>query len=145
MALIFLINGIVGYLGTAVGLPDLSLQAILGTLLRPLAWVMGVPWIDTAYVGGLLGMKTVLNEFVAFGQLAADLKAGVPELHVRSRVIASYAVVGFANLSSIAIQIGGIGGMAPERRGDIARYGLRAMIAGNLAAFMSACWAGILL
>jgi CNT family concentrative nucleoside transporter len=145
IALIALLNAIVGQAGATVGLPDLSLQAILGTLLRPLAWVMGVPWVDTAYVGSLLGMKTVLNEFVAFGQLATDLRAGVPELHVRSRVIASYAVVGFANLSSIAIQIGGIGGMAPERRGDIARHGLKAMIAGNLAAFMSACWAGILL
>ena len=112
-------------------------------LLRPLAWVMGVPWQDTAYVGGLIGIKTSLNEFVAYAQFAGDLTTGVA-LQPRSAIILTYALLGFANFSSIAIQIGGIGGLAPERRGEIARFGLRAMIAGNLAAFTSASIAGML-
>jgi CNT family concentrative nucleoside transporter len=145
IALIATLNAVVGWLGGFVGMPQLTLQAILGTILRPLAFVMGVRWEDTRYVGSLIGVKAILNEFVAFGQFSADMKAHAVQLHPRSAVIASYAVVGFANFSSIAIQIGGIGGLAPDRKRDIARYGLRAMIAGNLAAFMSACWAGILL
>ena len=127
------------------GLPGLSLEVILGTLLRPLAWVMGVPWQDTQYVGSLIGIKTVLNEFVAYSRFAGDLSGGAVSLNPRSAVILAYALLGFANFSSIAIQIGGIGGLAPERRGEIARFGLRAMVAGNLAAFMSASWAGMLM
>ncbi|HVR71864.1 MAG TPA: NupC/NupG family nucleoside CNT transporter [Vicinamibacteria bacterium] len=145
IALVALLNYGIGWVAeTVFGLPGLTLQSILGTLLRPLAWVMGVPWQDTAYVGGLIGLKTVLNEFLAYTQFAHDLSAGVA-VHPRSAVIAAYALLGFANFSSIAIQLGGIGGLAPERRSEIARFGLRAMIAGNLAAFMSACWAGMLL
>jgi CNT family concentrative nucleoside transporter len=145
VALVAMLNGVVGWIGGLFGVPELSLQAIMGELLRPVAWVMGVPWAETSYVGSLIGLKTVLNEFVAFGQFAADVKTGAIAISERSEVIASYAIVGFANFSSIAIQIGGIGGMAPGRRRDIARMGLRGMIAGNLAAFMSACWAGMLL
>jgi CNT family concentrative nucleoside transporter len=104
---------------------------------------MGVPWQDSAYVGGLIGIKTSLNEFVAYAQFAGDLGSGV-SLAPRSAIITTYALLGFANFSSIAIQIGGIGGLAPERRGEIAKLGLRAMIAGNLAAFMSASLAGML-
>jgi CNT family concentrative nucleoside transporter len=104
---------------------------------------MGVPWADTAYVGGLIGIKTTLNEFVAYAQFASDLGSGVV-LSPRSAIILTYALLGFANFSSIAIQIGGIGGLAPERRGQIASFGLRAMIAGNLAAMLSACLAGML-
>jgi CNT family concentrative nucleoside transporter len=144
IALVAMLNYGLGWLGGLFSLPQITLQGILGTLLRPLAWVMGVPWQDTAYVGGLIGLKTVLNEFVAYTQFAKDMAAGVA-VHPRSAVITSYALLGFANFSSIAIQIGGIGGLAPERRSEIARLGLRAMIAGNLAAFMSACWAGMLL
>jgi CNT family concentrative nucleoside transporter len=145
IALVAMLNYGIGWVGeTVFGLPGLTLQAILGTLLRPLTWVMGVPWPDTAYVGGLIGLKTVLNEFVAYTQFAHDMSAGMA-VHPRSVVIAAYALLGFANFSSIAIQIGGIGGLAPERRSEIARFGLRAMVAGNLAAFMSACWAGMLL
>jgi CNT family concentrative nucleoside transporter len=145
IALVAMLNFGIGWVGeTAFGHPGLTLQAILGALLRPLAWVMGVPWADTAYVGGLIGLKTVLNEFVAYTQFAHDLAGGLA-LHPRSVVIAAYALLGFANFSSIAIQIGGVGGLAPERRSEIARFGLRAMVAGNLAAFMSACWAGMLL
>jgi CNT family concentrative nucleoside transporter len=126
-----------------VGYSELSLQGILGFVLRPLAWVMGVPWADTAYVGGLIGLKTTLNEFVAYAQFASDLGGGIA-LSPRSAIILTYALLGFANFSSIAIQIGGIGGLAPERRGEIAKFGLRAMIAGNLAAMLSASLAGML-
>jgi CNT family concentrative nucleoside transporter len=143
VALIALLNAILGWVGGFVGLPELSLQLVLGTVLRPLAWVMGVPWQDTGYVGSLIGIKTSLNEFVAYAQFAKDL-GGPLVLAPRSAIILTYALLGFANFSSIAIQIGGIGGLAPERRGEIARLGLRAMIAGNLAAFVSACWAGML-
>ena len=143
IALVALLNALLGWVGGFVGLPELSLQLILGTLLRPLAWVMGVPWADTAYVGSLIGIKTTLNEFVAYAQFAGDLGAGVM-IQPRSAVILTYGLLGFANFSSIAIQIGGIGGLAPERRGEIAGLGLRAMIAGNLAALMSASLAGML-
>jgi concentrative nucleoside transporter, CNT family len=105
---------------------------------------MGVSWQDAQQVGVLLGEKMVLNEFVAYLHLAAMLGEGA-ELSARSVVIATYALAGFANFSSIAIQIGGIGGIAPERRGDLSRLGLRAMIGGTLAAFMTACVVGILI
>lgn len=145
IALVALVNAVVGWMGGWFGYPALSLQVLMGLALRPLAWVMGVPWSETGYVGGIIGLKTVLNEFIAFGTFASDMRAGTVALSPRTQVIVSYAVVGFANFSSIAIQIGGIGGMAPTRRADVSRMGLRGMIAGNLAAFMSACWAGILL
>lgn len=144
VALIAMLNYGIGWAFGLAGHPEVTLQSILGTLLRPLTWVMGVPWPDTRYVGGLIGLKVSLNEFVAYLQFAKDLSGGA-SMAPRSAVIAAYSLLGFANFSSIAIQIGGIGGLAPERRGEIARFGLRAMIAGNLAAFMSACWAGMLL
>lgn len=143
VALVAMLNFMLGWGGGLVGMPDLSLQGILGFILRPLAWVMGVPWQDTTYVGSLIGIKTTLNEFVAYAQFAGDLSAG-QVLEPRSAIILTYALLGFANFSSIAIQIGGLGGMAPERRSEIAKLGLKAMIAGNLAAFMSASLAGML-
>ncbi len=143
VALVALLNSLLGWGGALVGFDGLSLQSILGFVLRPLAWVMGVPWGDTAYVGSLVGMKVTLNEFVAYAQFASDL-GGSQALQPRSAIILTYALLGFANFSSIAIQIGGIGGLAPERKKDIAALGLRAMIAGNLAAFISACIAGML-
>jgi CNT family concentrative nucleoside transporter len=156
IALIALFNALAGWVGDvtqltsvlqdigwlAAGQP-LSLEALLGWILAPLAWVMGVPWSDAPRVGTLLGLKTVVNEFVAYLELGSMLAAGV-DLEPRSVVIATYALCGFANFSSIAIQIGGIGGIAPARRSDLARLGLRAMIAGTLAAFMTATIAGIL-
>jgi CNT family concentrative nucleoside transporter len=145
IALIAMLNFGIGWIGGLFGAPQLSLQAILGWLLRPLAFIMGVPWQETAYVGSLIGLKVSLNEFVAYLQLAKDMSAGTAPISPRALVISAYALLGFANFSSIAIQIGGIGGLAPERRGEIARCGLRAMIAGNLAAFMSASIAGMLL
>jgi CNT family concentrative nucleoside transporter len=143
VALVALVNYLLGWVGGFFGYGDLTLQLLLGQVLRPIAWVMGVPWSETAYVGGLIGIKVVLNEFVAYAQFASQLAADV-QLSPRSSVIMTYALLGFANFSSIAIQIGGIGGLAPERRSEIARFGLRAMIAGNLAAFTSASIAGML-
>jgi concentrative nucleoside transporter, CNT family len=122
----------------------LTLETILGWLLAPLAWLMGVPWQDATVIGSLLGVKTVLNEFVAYLQFASLLSGGA-DLSPRSIVIATYALCGFANFSSIAIQIGGIGGIAPSRRSDLSRLGLRAMIGGTLAAFMTATVAGMLI
>jgi CNT family concentrative nucleoside transporter len=144
IALIAMLNFGIGWVAGLFGVQGVNLQWILGMMLRPLAWVMGVPWQDTPYVGGLIGLKVSVNEFVAYLQFAKDLSGGTA-IQPRSAVVAAYSLLGFANFSSIAIQIGGIGALAPARRGEIARFGLRAMIAGNLAAFMSACWAGMLL
>jgi CNT family concentrative nucleoside transporter len=119
----------------------LSLQVILGALLAPIAWVIGVPWAEAQTVGSLIGTKIVLNEFVAYLALA-DAKALLSE---HSILIATYALCGFANFSSIAIQIGGIGGLAPERRSDLARFGLRAVLGGTIATLMTATIAGLLL
>lgn len=144
IALLALANGILGWLGGLVGLDGISIQLILGWIGAPLAWLMGTPWKDAVAVGVLIGEKTALNEFVAYLHLAQMLEGGT-ELSARSVVIATYALAGFANFSSIAIQIGGIGGLAPERRSDLSRIGLRAMIGGTLAAFMTASVVGILI
>jgi CNT family concentrative nucleoside transporter len=144
IALIALVNAVVGWAGGLLGLPGLSLERILGWLLSPLAFAMGVPARDAVEVGSLLGVKTVVNEFVAYLQLANGLREG-SDLSPRSVLIASYALSGFANFASIAIAIGGIGAMAPERRGDLSRLGLRAMAAGTLATFQTATIAGMLL
>ncbi len=143
LALIALVNGLLGWAGGLVGLSGLSLEGILGVLLAPVAWVMGVPWQDAAEVGSLMGLKTVATEFVAYLGLADGMSAGT--ISDRSAAIAAYALSGFANFSSIAIQIGGIGGIAPKRRQDLARLGLRAMIGGSIAAFMTAAIAGVLI
>ncbi|MGB7249547.1 MAG: nucleoside transporter C-terminal domain-containing protein, partial [Phormidesmis sp.] len=118
-------------------------EMILAVLLAPVAWLMGIPWADCSAVGTLLGKKTILNEFIAY----LDLQTLIQEnaISERSVTIATYALCGFANVGSIGIQLGGIGGIAPNRRTDLARIGLRAMIAGTLACFMTACIAGILL
>lgn len=142
IALIALCNG---FLGWVSGLPGLgwvppSLQGIFALLFAPLAWLMGVSWNDCATIGNLLGTRLVLNEFVAFLQLGPIKDTMDP----RSFVIATYALCGFANFSSIAIQIGGIGALAPSRKSDLARLGLRAVAAGSMANFMSACIAGML-
>ena len=143
LALIAMVNGILGWVHTLpfLGWIPGSLQEIFGYLFAPLAWLMGVSWKDCFTIGNLLGTRLVLNEFVAFLQLG-PLKS---QLEPRSFVIATYALCGFANFSSIAIQIGGIGALAPNRKSDLARLGLRAVAAGSLANFMSACIAGMLL
>jgi CNT family concentrative nucleoside transporter len=141
LALIALVNGGLGWLHGHVGWIPATLQQILALLFAPIAWALGVSWNDCATVGNLLGTRMVLNEFVAF----VDLGKIRAMLQPRSFVIATFALCGFANLSSIAIQIGGIGALAPSRKSDLARLGLKAMIVGTLANFMSACIAGILL
>ena len=134
VALIALVNAILGSVG-------LTLQQILGWLFAPVAWSLGVPWRDAATIGNLLGTRMVLNEFIAFSQLG-PMKG---TLDPRSFTIATFARCGFANFSSIGIQIGGIGALAPTRRGDLARLGLRAMFAGTLANFVTAIIVGFLL
>ncbi|HYO13729.1 MAG TPA: NupC/NupG family nucleoside CNT transporter [Thermoanaerobaculia bacterium] len=143
LALIALINAALGQAGLWFGYEGLTLELVFGYLLRPLAWLMGVPWAEADEVGTLLGIKTVLNEFVGYVRMEEMNRAG--QLSERSEAIATYALCGFSNFSSIAIQIGGIGGIAPERKGDLARLGLRAMIAGSLACFQTAAIAGMLL
>ncbi len=146
LALIALVNALLGYLGQSVGGMVghpfvLSLERIFGWVFAPIAWCMGVPWRDAPAVGNLLGTRMALNEFVAYSQLGALKDA----LDPRSFTIATFALCGFANFSSIGIQIGGIGSLAPDRRHDLARLGLRAMFAGTLANFMTATIAGFLL
>jgi CNT family concentrative nucleoside transporter len=143
IGLVALLNFMVASIGALFGSPALSLQVIFGVLLKPLTFVMGVPWQDAGAVGSYIGIKTVLNEFVAYATFADQLGSGLV-MSPRAAIITTYALLGFANFSSIAIQIGGIGGLAPERRGDLSRLGLRAMVGGNLAAFMSASIAGML-
>jgi CNT family concentrative nucleoside transporter len=143
VALIALANGVLGALGGWAGVEGLTFEWLLGTALAPLAWLLGVPWVDASAVGSMLGVKTVLNEFLAYQQLAGHLADG--SLAPRSAVIASYALCGFANFGSLAILLGGIGGLAPGRRGEVARLGLRSIVACTLASFLTACVAGMLL
>jgi len=123
-----------------MGFPDLSLQLIMGWVFAPIAFLMGAPASDMMFVGQLLGEKIILNEFVAY----IDMADHIGQLSDRSKVIATYALCGFSNLSSIAIQIGGIGGIAPNRRADLSELGLKAMIAGSFACFQTAAIAGFL-
>jgi CNT family concentrative nucleoside transporter len=143
LALIALVNGLMGGIHNRLGLmwfPS-SLQQILGTLFAPVAWIIGIPWHDCTLVGNLLGTRMVLNELVAFSMLGPQKAM----LDPRSFTIATFALCGFANLSSIGIQLGGIGALAPNKRGELARLGVRAMLAGTMANLMSASIAGILL
>jgi CNT family concentrative nucleoside transporter len=145
IALIAMIDYPLGWIGQISGLEavagsPLSLSMILGYLLSPLAWVIGVPWQDAIIVGGLIGEKAVTNEFVAY----AHLNEIQDTLSPKALLISTYALCGFANFSSIAIQIGGIGGLAPERRPDLARLGLKAVLGGTLATMMTATIAGVL-
>src|SRR5271169_422983 len=146
LALIALMDGVMG--GIHIELAHVgiswfpaSLEAIFGTLFAPIAWVIGIPWKDCAFVGHLLGTRMVLNELVAFSMLGPQKAA----LDPRSFTIATFALCGFANLSCIGIQIGGIGALAPNKKGELARLGLRAMLAGTMANLMSASIAGMLI
>jgi CNT family concentrative nucleoside transporter len=141
LAILISFIALVALVNALVGLAHLSLQQIFGWAFAPAAWSMGVPWRDAAAIGNLLGTRMVLNEFVAYSQLG-PLKA---MLDPRSFTIATFALCGFANFGSIGIQIGGIGALAPNRRHDLARLGLRAMFAGTLANFMTASIVGFLL
>jgi concentrative nucleoside transporter, CNT family len=141
IALIHLLDGIMGGIHHHVAWFPVSFESILGVLLSPVAWLIGIPWHDCPIIGNLLGTRMVLNELVAFSMLGPQRAA----LDPRSFTIATFALCGFANLSSIGIQIGGIGALAPNKRGELARLGFRAMIAGTMANLMSASIAGMLL
>ena len=141
LALVKLLDGVFGGIHHHIGWFPTSLESVLGVLFAPVAWIIGIPWHDCPAIGNLLGTRMVLNELVAFSMLGPQRAA----LDPRSFTIATFALCGFANLSSIGIQIGGIGALAPNRRGDLARLGVRAMLAGTMANLMSASIAGMLL
>jgi len=141
LALVALVDGIFGGIHSHLAWFPTSMESVLGVLFSPIAWLIGIPWHDCHIIGNLLGTRMVLNELVAFSMLGPQ--RGV--LDPRSFTIATFALCGFANLSSIGIQIGGIGALAPNRRGDLARLGFRAMLAGTMANLMSASIAGLLL
>jgi CNT family concentrative nucleoside transporter len=142
LGLLALINAALGYLGGWIGFPQLTIEAILGWLCRPLAWLLGVEWSQSTDVGALIGIKTAATEMVAYLRMGEMIDAG--RLSERSSVIATYALCGFSNFASIAIAIGGIGALAPERKSEVAQLGLRAMIGGSLACFQTAVIAGML-
>ncbi|MBD2346231.1 NupC/NupG family nucleoside CNT transporter [Anabaena subtropica] len=142
LGLLAVVNALLGWLGSYVGLPQLSLEWILSFIMAPIAFFMGVPWADCAQVGALLGKKTILNEFLAYVDLGNLIKSG--KISQRGVIIATYALCNFANIGSIGITIGGITGMAPQRQHDLARMGVRSMIGGLLAGFITACIAGVL-
>ena len=139
LALLALLNAMMGWVHLHVGWFPYSLQQVLGWAFAPVAWLIGIPWHDAAAIGNLLGTRMVLNEFVAFAQLGT-MKAA---LDPRSFTIATFALCGFANFSSIGIQIGGIGALAPEQRNQLAKFGIRAMLAGTMANLISASIVGI--
>jgi len=141
LALLALVNAMMGWVHIHIPWFPYSLEQVFGWVLAPVAWLIGIRWHDAATIGNLLGTRMVLNEFVAFAKLGTIKSA----LDPRSFTIATFALCGFANFSSIGIQIGGIGALAPNRRGDLARLGLRAMLAGTMANLMSASIAGILI
>ena len=157
LGLLALVNGILGWIGFRIGLPQLSLEWIFSYVLAPVAWLMGVPWADSPQVGVLLGKKTILNEFVAYLDLKTIIENidkinsgeaapnSLPVISERAKLIATYALCGFSNIGSIGITIAGIGSIAPSRQSDLAQMGVRAMIGGSIACFMTACIAGILL
>lgn len=147
IALIAMANGILGWAGQLLGyvgvVKTISIELLLGYMFAPFAWLIGVPWQDCLEVGGLLGKKVVLNEFIAYSHLKSLLEQGT--ISPRAVTLSTYALCGFANFGSIAIQLGGIGTLAPERRQDLAQLGLRALLGGTLAGLMTAAIAGIFL
>ena len=141
IALMAMVNGLLGALGGVIGYPDLTLELILGWLFQPLAWLLGVPWAEAEAAGSFIGQKLVLNEFVAYLSFTEQRAAFAP----LTQAIITFALCGFANFSSIAILLGGLGSVAPNRREDIARFGFRALLAATLANLMSAALAGFYL
>jgi CNT family concentrative nucleoside transporter len=141
LALIAMVNGGFAKIHSFAGWFPASMQQLFGIVFAPIAWLLGVPWHDCSAIGQLLGERLVTNEFIAF----IDLGKIKSQLDPHSFTIATYALCGFANFSSIAIQLGGIGALAPSRKGDLARLGMRAVMAGTMANFMSACIAGMLI
>lgn len=142
LGLLAAFNALLQWFGTQINIPQLSLEWILGFLMAPVAWLLGIPWADCLQVGALLGKKTILNEFLAY----MDLKVLIEQQQISPRavIITTYALCNFANIGSIGITIGGISGLAPSRQQDLARMGVRSMIGGLLAGFITACIAGML-
>jgi len=146
VGLIALVNGLFGGVGGWFGFPELTLEMILGYLFAPLAFIIGVPWSDALVAGSFIGQKLVVNEFVAYLNFAPYLSEASPVIiSEKTKAIVSFALCGFANLSSIAILLGGLGSLAPSRRSDIARFGLKAVLAATLSNLMSATIAGLFL
>ena len=143
IALIALLNGLLGAVGGWFGAGGLTIQQILGYIFSPLAFVIGVPWQDAVQAGNYIGQKLILNEFVAFSSFGPEISAG--NLSDKSIAIISFALCGFANFSSLAILLGGLGGLAPKRRPEIAKFGMRAILAGTLANLLNAAIAGMLI
>ena len=141
VALIAMLNGVIGWAGELFGIESLTIQQILGFILQPLAWALGVPWAEAQAAGSFIGQKLVVNEFIAYLDFI-DAKEALSPL---SQAIITFALCGFANLSSIAILMGGIGAMAPTRRKEIAQLGLKAVLAATLSNLMSAALAGFYL
>lgn len=139
IALIAMLNGILSGIGAQFGYPKLTFELIIGYINAPVAWLLGVPWDDCVAVGGMLGKKLVLNEFVGY----LDLAGAKGQISERATIIATYALCGFSNFSSIAIQLGGIGTLAPDKRPTLAALGMRSLIGGTLACYMTACIAGL--
>jgi CNT family concentrative nucleoside transporter len=140
VALVSLVNSMIGLLPAVAGEP-VTLQRILGWIMAPLVWLMGVPWGEAVTAGSLMGVKTVLNEFLAYLQMA-NLPEGA--LSEKSQLIMTYAMCGFANFGSLGIMIGGMGAMAPERRDEIVSLGLKSIVAGTLATMMTGSIVGLL-
>jgi concentrative nucleoside transporter, CNT family len=140
IALVALLNGLLGWIGSWFGFGDLTLQLILGYIFSPLAFAIGVPWAEAVEAGNFIGQKLILNEFVAYSSFAPE----IPNLTDKTVAIISFALCGFANISSLAILLGGLGNLAPNRRADIARLGIKSVIAGALASLLSAAIAGML-
>ncbi|WP_027632254.1 NupC/NupG family nucleoside CNT transporter [Clostridium hydrogeniformans] len=143
IALIALVNALISYIFGLFGMAYINLSWIFGRIFAPIAYIMGVPSSDILMAGDLLGKKIVINEFVAYSELSSLIKEGA--LNPKTIVILTYALCGFANFSSVAVEIGGIGGLAPERRSDIAKLGIKALVGGSLAGFITATIAGLLL
>ena len=145
LGLLAFVNAILGWLGAQFGLPTLSLELILSYVMFPVAWLMGVPIADCQEVAVLLGKKIIISEFVAYLDLKELITGDIPAISERAKIIATYALCGFSNIGSIGIQIGGISAIAPSRQSDLAKLAVRALIAGSIACFMTACITGILL
>ncbi len=145
LGLLAFFNSCLALLGNQLGLPNLSLEGIFAYLMFPVAWLMGVPLADCHNVAILLGKKIILNEFVAYLDLQELISGDIPAISERAKIIATYALCGFSNIGSIGIQIGGLSAIAPERQKDLAQLSIRALVAGSIACFITACIAGILI
>ena len=143
LALLAAGNAFLGWVGTHIGLPKLSFEWILSFIMAPIAWLIGVPWVDCSYVGALLGKKTILNEFIAYVDLSSLIKEH--KISQRAIILATYALCNFANIGTIGVMIGGIPGLVLSRQHDLARLSVRTMLAGLLASFITASIAGVLI